>query len=662
MFETSTKSKSSPTNAQQHNKDLFFKPVIQKQDAGEEYHLPPAPTERIDWLGLNRTMFNRGIMNPGDYGAASQQEWGRQYNFYAGSGLGNVAGGVLGKFGLKAPGGDWNAWMANKTTPLSVDSALSRDNPTFDEAEERRGGLPNPKMINIPIVNFKLENGSPASNSPSSEHAEEYIGSLNGKGDSINESDKTTYESAFDSDFSNVKVHTDSRANESAKSLNARAYTTGNNIVFAAGEFDPSSERGKKLLAHELTHVVQQNDGLKRKESLNGTNVQRQTTGPGVPPPVAQPPVAQPPAVQPDVAVRQWLEAHQFAPPEQQPAEGERHVLLNGQDMSITDASQLAIAGTHQPPELVRSIITAAVTRSVIPSLTGSPIIGLGNEIPGLSPSLFNRSGIGGIDPILGKSLDFQTIDQWLDDHHFYQLTIPDPTGDRVMFDGQQTTIEALADRALAIVGGGGAGSIRVSYVNRQDVLIHLRQKYVSAPSGPGWQMVMGYTLVPAFSQTATPIDPSNPLQTQHQFSFTITRAHHDSNSPGLETSFQGSVTIDNSGNIVNLQTGVQEALVRSLLGGWIQVSGFVQVMASANWGRTASGTATVTPAIQAAAGAQILLTPPLYRQVRMLNGHVALGSPQVGLQVLGSVQGTSQGPQVGASVGLVINIPFNLL
>jgi hypothetical protein len=64
----------------------------------------------------------------------------------------------------------------------------------------------------------------------------------------------------FGYDFSNVRIHTDERAAESAKLLNALAYTIGTNIIFNKGEYQPATAQGKKLLAHELTHVIQQHD------------------------------------------------------------------------------------------------------------------------------------------------------------------------------------------------------------------------------------------------------------------------------------------------------------------------------------------------------------------------------------------------------------------
>jgi hypothetical protein len=64
-------------------------------------------------------------------------------------------------------------------------------------------------------------------------------------------------EPRFGHDFSAVRVHTGPNADHTAKGMNARAYTDGRNIVFGAGEYAPSTGSGKKLLAHELTHVVQ---------------------------------------------------------------------------------------------------------------------------------------------------------------------------------------------------------------------------------------------------------------------------------------------------------------------------------------------------------------------------------------------------------------------
>jgi len=65
-------------------------------------------------------------------------------------------------------------------------------------------------------------------------------------------------ESRFGQDFGQVRIHTDGRAAESASAIQARAYTSGRDVVFGEGEYQPSSESGRRLLAHELAHVGQQ--------------------------------------------------------------------------------------------------------------------------------------------------------------------------------------------------------------------------------------------------------------------------------------------------------------------------------------------------------------------------------------------------------------------
>ena len=68
-------------------------------------------------------------------------------------------------------------------------------------------------------------------------------------------------ESRFGTDFSDVRVHTGEDAHASAKAVNAHAYTVGSNIVFQRGAYEPESPAGRTMLAHELTHVVQQRSG-----------------------------------------------------------------------------------------------------------------------------------------------------------------------------------------------------------------------------------------------------------------------------------------------------------------------------------------------------------------------------------------------------------------
>jgi hypothetical protein len=75
-------------------------------------------------------------------------------------------------------------------------------------------------------------------------------------------------EPRFNHDFRGVRVHTDDRAAKSARAVKASAFTVGQNIVFSAGQYNPTSSQGQRLLAHELTHVVQQNGRMNRYSSM----------------------------------------------------------------------------------------------------------------------------------------------------------------------------------------------------------------------------------------------------------------------------------------------------------------------------------------------------------------------------------------------------------
>ena len=81
---------------------------------------------------------------------------------------------------------------------------------------------------------------------------------LRSQGQSLEPATRAFMEPRFGHDFSQVRVHTDAKAAESARELNASAYTVGSNIVFGAGQFLPETQTGRQLLSHELTHIVQQ--------------------------------------------------------------------------------------------------------------------------------------------------------------------------------------------------------------------------------------------------------------------------------------------------------------------------------------------------------------------------------------------------------------------
>jgi hypothetical protein len=82
-----------------------------------------------------------------------------------------------------------------------------------------------------------------------------------GGGSPLDRDTRGLMESRLGADFSDVRVHTDGKASESARSVQAYAYTVGNDVVFQSDKYAPESESGQRMLAHELTHVVQQRSG-----------------------------------------------------------------------------------------------------------------------------------------------------------------------------------------------------------------------------------------------------------------------------------------------------------------------------------------------------------------------------------------------------------------
>ncbi len=103
------------------------------------------------------------------------------------------------------------------------------------------------------LVQRKTENFSEGTNSI----RDNFVQSL-GPGQPLDTATRAIVEPRFGRDFSNVRVHTDVGAARAAQQVNALAYTTGHDIVFGAGQYMPHTPDGRKLIAHELAHVVQQ--------------------------------------------------------------------------------------------------------------------------------------------------------------------------------------------------------------------------------------------------------------------------------------------------------------------------------------------------------------------------------------------------------------------
>ncbi|WP_241676488.1 DUF4157 domain-containing protein [Flavobacterium pectinovorum] len=116
----------------------------------------------------------------------------------------------------------------------------------------------------------ELQMSASADANPSdTSNLESNLNSSKGGGSPLSGKVKTEMESGFGADFSNVRIHNNSTAVQMNKQLGAQAFATGNNIYFNEGKYNPNSQSGKHLLAHELTHTVQQGASIRKKPENN---------------------------------------------------------------------------------------------------------------------------------------------------------------------------------------------------------------------------------------------------------------------------------------------------------------------------------------------------------------------------------------------------------
>lgn len=137
-----------------------------------------------------------------------------------------------------------------ETLRRSTDTQVSGAPDSLLRLQRRYG---NRFLRRVLAVARKSDEGGEAS--PEIERA---IASKRGGGQALDGGVRGQMESAFGADFGGVRVHTDSESDALNRSLNARAFATGQDIFFRQGAYSPGSSAGRELLAHELTHVVQQ--------------------------------------------------------------------------------------------------------------------------------------------------------------------------------------------------------------------------------------------------------------------------------------------------------------------------------------------------------------------------------------------------------------------
>ena len=126
----------------------------------------------------------------------------------------------------------------------------------------------------ITTANVSREtNNTTATTSNAQNNFQQTLSAQTGKGEQLNDSIKGEMESAFGEDFSRVRIHTDNTANKMANTLGANAFATGQDVFFKSGNYNPTTEKGKRLLAHELAHTIQQKS-LSASDTINRSIIQ----------------------------------------------------------------------------------------------------------------------------------------------------------------------------------------------------------------------------------------------------------------------------------------------------------------------------------------------------------------------------------------------------
>jgi Domain of unknown function (DUF4157) len=146
--------------------------------------------------------------------------------------------------------------------PLRLQTKLTVNEPgdSYEQEADRMAdqvlATPMHSVISGPPPHIQRSSGQPAGQMDAAPASVDHA--LASHGEPLEPALRQEMEQRFGHDFSGVRVHSGGAAEESARDVNSHAYTVGNNIVFGAGTYAPGSERGRRLLAHELTHVVQQ--------------------------------------------------------------------------------------------------------------------------------------------------------------------------------------------------------------------------------------------------------------------------------------------------------------------------------------------------------------------------------------------------------------------
>lgn len=130
-------------------------------------------------------------------------------------------------------------------------------------------------VASTPSISRIQANGIPEGGFEAPPEVEARIQRMEGGGQALSKRDQNFFAQRMGYDFSGVRIHTDTNAVQASRDIQAKAFTVGNNIAFSDGAYSPETSSGRHLLAHELTHVVQQGHAAPTKVQRSMANIQR---------------------------------------------------------------------------------------------------------------------------------------------------------------------------------------------------------------------------------------------------------------------------------------------------------------------------------------------------------------------------------------------------
>ncbi|WP_346860953.1 DUF4157 domain-containing protein [uncultured Draconibacterium sp.] len=229
--------------------------------------------------------------------------------------------------------------IQNKTIASDI-TPLVQKNEEEEEVQTRIELQRQPEEEEEEMVQPKAENSAAMSQNST----EQLLKSNVGNGNVLASGVQAQMENGFGADFSNVNIHTDNQAVQMNRELGAQAFTFGNNIFFNEGKYDPQSTSGKTLLAHELTHTIQQG------ASVSKNTVQRETAEAA---PATEAPVPEEAAVTCDESTERQKEA--FI----------NHGMYGPKSVSPTDTNVGGFEASYNPATQILQITVRGKTRFV---------------------------------------------------------------------------------------------------------------------------------------------------------------------------------------------------------------------------------------------------------------------------------------------------------